>query len=204
VRNANVFVAARVRATAVCVDAIPGLRVVDSASGVMNQNTNSSFYSDPGCAATERLVGGGAMASIDVNVYANGPMTNSRGRSDGVTRWTLSSEFASPLAAAQNVSARALCAPEQLVDGWEYVEAPESSLGARSRTTVPIRCSTGGKRLLAAGFDATATASANFIAPVLQITTPDGSAGSGQLLNRNTIGGAASLRAKLGAICARG
>jgi len=199
VRNANAFVGARVQATAICVNPIAGLRVVDIASGAMNQNAQPSYFGIARCASGERLVGGGAMASIDVNLSTNGPSTTTRGTNDGLAYWRLGAMLASPLAAAQSASARALCAPEHLVDGWEYIETPEASLGARSRTTVPLRCSAQ-KVMLNAGFEDYGANAENFISPLILITGPEASA---QLLNRNTIGGAASLRAKLGAICAR-
>jgi hypothetical protein len=201
-RNANVFVAAQLRATAVCVNPPAGFRTID----VSKQQTENSLglgqYTT--CGPNERLIGGGVMGSIDVVVDGNGPAQGrfSTGQLTGsgpvVVSWHASGSTASSLASGQTAYATALCALEQAVDGWEYVAAPDASLGGRSRTSVPIRCSPG-HSMLAVGFSSSSSAD-NFISPVLQIAGNDATA---QLLNRNVIGGAGSLVSRLGALCAR-
>lgn len=204
-RNANVFVAAQLRATAVCVNPPVGFRSIDASKTHIDQYTTYAGLDQyTVCEPNERVIGGGVMGSIDMIVSGNGPAQgqfSSGQRSQTgpvVVGWHASAGIASQFVSDQQVYATALCAQEHAVDGWEYVAAPDASLGGRSRTSVPIRCSPGNS-MLAAGF-ASSSSDDNFISPVLQIGSSDASA---QLLNRNVIGGAGSLVSRLGAICAR-
>lgn len=228
VRNANVVDAARAQAFAVCVNSIAGLRVIDVPASGFGAGDPAQLRQLE-CAATERLVGGGVMATNDVMMAANAPRrpsfddpvvfgtsglpgssgSGSPGPGQGPpasdapavwrTRTVASSAVALP--GSVNFSARALCAPEAAVDGWELVESAEVSLGARTRAEPALSCS-GGKALLAAGV---AQGSDNLLDMVVASMAPKANTleWAAQIANRNTIGGSGPVQAGLSAICAR-
>ena len=212
VRNANVGQTVTLRAQAVCITPMAGLRAIDIGRQTIG---NRALQLETVCQPNERVIGGGAMASIDALLPANAPVA----RSDGAVAWRSSARKASPLAGWQQISqARVLCAPEHLVDGWEHVVAPDALLGARSRTDIDLRCSTG-TRVLATGLqylppdDAVvfttgdddfgtpaARAAEDGLSTQLQV---GGSNAVASVLNRNTVGAANGLRMRLSAVCAR-
>lgn len=212
-RNANVGRAVTLRAQAVCITPMAGLRAVDIAR---QQIGDRALRLETVCQPNERVIGGGAMASIDALLPANAPAR----RDDGAALWRSVARKASPLAGWQEVSrARVLCAPEHLVDGWELVTAPDALLGARSRADLEARCSAGA-RVLATGLqhlppgDAVVftTGGGDFGTPdaqaaedglSTQLQAAGGSSALASVLNRNTVGSPNSLRMRLTAICAR-
>lgn len=212
-RNANVGRTVTLRAQAVCITPMAGLRAVDIPR---QQIGDRALRLETVCQPSERVIGGGAMASIDALLPANAPAR----RDDGAALWRSVARKASPLAGWQEVSrARVLCAPEHLVDGWELVAAPDALLGARSRADIEARCSAGA-RVLATGLqhlppgDAVVftTGGGDFGTPdaqaaedglSTQLQAAGGSSAIASVLNRNTVGGPNSLRMRLTAICAR-
>ena len=227
VRNANAFVPARGQAFAVCVSVIAGLRVLDIASGIGAGEPPQLHQLD--CAASERLVGGGVMGSNDVMVGSNAPrrptfddpivfgtsgLPGAPGSAGGAAPpaapaanaaavWRVNgvSSSAVALPGSARFSARALCAPEAAVDGWELVETAELALGARSRAEPALGCP-GGKALLAAGVS---QRSDNLLDMVVASMAPRANTldWAAQIANRNTIGGSGAVRAGLSALCAR-
>ena len=228
VRNANAFVPARGQAFAVCVNAIAGLRAVDTGRGTLWVNLPPALR-QLDCAASERLVGGGVMGNNDTMMGSNaqrrpsfddpmvfgasglpGGAAGSSGAAVGSAPpaanspavWRVHVAFsASPYSTSANFSARALCAPEAAVDGWEWVESATVSLGARSRAEPAIGCP-GGKSLLAAGVSQRSDNLLDMVVASIapQTNTLDWTA---QIANRNTIGGGGAVVAGLSALCAR-
>jgi hypothetical protein len=198
VRNAIVLERARARALAVCVNEIAGLRAQRLGGGSLSAGSPAD-RSEAGCAAAERLVGGGVMGREQTVVAANGP----RGVAATAAVWQKVAVSASPVAlpGTVGVEAQALCAPEAVVDGWELVEGAEVSLGARSQTTLTLACPAG-KVLLSAGL---LQRSANLLDMVANTLLPnsDGSGVSAHLHNRNTLGTGGDVQAALTAVCAR-
>lgn len=198
VRNANVLVRVRARAVAVCVNQIAGMRGQRLGGPGLSAGSPAA-RSEAGCAANERLVGGGVMGREQTVVAANGP------RGDGPTAavWQQIGVSASPVAlpGTVGIEARALCASETAVDGWEYVEGAEIALGARSQTTLTLACPAG-KVVLAAGVLQRSTNLLDMVASTL-VPAADGSGVSAHLHNRNTLGTGGDVRAVLAAVCAR-
>lgn len=193
-RNANVFEQARVRAMAVCVNAIAGLRAVDSET---TAGSNSVGDARMACAAGERVVGGGAMGTLNSLFGINAP---AGGASDGAWLVKMLSSTAAP---GMRVSAatRALCAPEAGADGWEIVRSASQSLGAHSQTTLALSCPTG-KALLAAGLT---QGSNNLLDMVSNTLQPQDNtlAWQAHVHNRNTINGSGHVDVSLAAVCVR-
>ncbi len=211
-RNANVGQAVTLRAQAVCITPMAGLRAIDLPRQPLGDR---ALRLETACQPNERVIGGGVMASIDALMAANAPAP----RADGAPMWRSVARKASPLAGWQEVSrARVLCAPEHLVDGWELAAAPDALLGARSRADMELRCSPG-TRVLATGLQALprddaivfTTGSGDFGTPDAQaaedgLATQLQAGGSHALttvLNRNLLGAANGLRMRLTAVCAR-
>jgi hypothetical protein len=194
VRNANVLEPARARALAVCVNAIAGLRSVDSEVFSGSQSAGDARLA---CAAGERVVGGGAMGTLNGLLGINAPQGGSTD-----TAWQVR-QISSTAAPAVRVSAtvRALCAPEPQVDGWELVQSAAQSLGAHSKVTLAQGCPVG-KVLLAAGLVQT---SSNLLDMVSNTLEPGSNTlnWTAQVHNRNTINGSGNVVVSLAAVCAR-
>ena len=226
VRNANAFVAARAQAFAVCVNAIAGLRAIEvGRTGFAASDAPQLRQLD--CAASERLVGGGVMGTNDVMLGSNaarrptfddlivfgtsglpgspgagaGTSAPPAASSPAVWRVNVASSNAVALPGSVSFSARALCAPEAAVDGWELIESAQVSLGARSRAEPALGCP-GGKALLAAGVS---QRSNNLLDMVVASMAPKPNTldWAAQIANRNTIGGSGAVVAGLSAVCAR-
>lgn len=189
VRNANIAQAVTLRPQAVCITPMAGLRVIDIPH---QQVSRSMLRLESACQPNERVIGGGAMASIDVLLTANGPVA----RNDGTVAWRSSAFNATAFAVGQDIRLRVLCAPEHLVDGWQSAVAPDAQLGARSRTDVDLRCSAG-TRVLAAGLQM--LPDTNGIGGFTQLQAA-GSHAVATVLNRNLVD---SLHIRLSAVCAR-
>ena len=199
VRNANVVDAAQAQAFAICVNGIAGLRVVDGTVHV--QGSGGATTLKLACAAHERPVGGGLMGNNDLMMGTNAPQTAGPGFPAAVGSWQAGLTSSSPLPGSANVPVRLLCAPEAAVDGWELVESPEVSLGARSRAEPVLSCP-GEKALLATGVS---QRSDNLLDMVVATLGPKANTlgWAAQIANRNTIGGSGAVRAGLSAVCAR-
>ncbi len=197
VRNANVFVAITGRAMAVCIAPIAGMRTI--MFGAMQMGARDPAHrADQGCAASERLIGGGVMGSDFTQIAANAP----QGGAPESATWR---EVVAPQntvvvpGLGYTAEARAICAPAAGVDGWSIVETAEVSLAARGVTTLSLNCPAGAA-LLAAGV---VQQSSNYIDMLANdITLASGSA-TAQVVNRNIIGGGVPVRATLAGICAR-
>jgi hypothetical protein len=134
-RNANVFVPAKARAVAVCVNQIAGLRV--SNTGPLPTSAGAGMVTrNQACAPNERVVGGGMEGGMDGMMSANGPQG---------TAWRVAAMTSTPipLPGANSASGRALCAPEAAADGWEVVQTPDLTLGSRSQSTLSLACPAG-------------------------------------------------------------
>ena len=176
------------------------------------------------------LVGGGVMGTNDVMVASNAPqrptfddtvyfgttgLAGTSGSASGSTAgaappsqsatsvWRSRVVSSSPVAlpGAVSFSARALCAPESAVDGWELVEAAPVSLGARAQTSPAIACPAN-KALLAAGV---AQRSDNLLDMVANRLSPQQNTlnWAANIQNRNTVGGSGAVNAVLAAVCVR-
>ena len=195
VRNANVAVPARARAFAVCVMEIPGLRAAYF-GGLATARGDDPVRIDGACNANELVVGGGVMGQSMTIVTSNAP----DGASPGV--WHQLVMPASPvrLPGSYRAESRILCAPASAVDGWEIVTSVPVALGARSQSTLSTSCPAG-KVLLAAGVLQTST---NYIDIVASSMIPSSSGSSTAFIqNRNTLGSAGTVDAKVSALCAR-
>jgi hypothetical protein len=194
VRNANVFLAGRATALAVCVNSIAGMRlnpIEDYVSA--NQDASHALA----CGAGERLVGGGVMGS-DYSMIASGPQPVA---SNAV--WNaLVSPTGVMLPGSGKYTANVICAPETSVDGWELVEAPETSLGARARTEPVLTCPTG-KVLLAAGVSQRGGKLLDLSVPNLAPSGNGAASWMASIGNRNTINGNGPVHAHFAAVCAR-
>jgi hypothetical protein len=197
VRNANVFATVTGRAMAVCITPIAGMRTI--MFGAMQMGARDPAHrADQGCAANERLIGGGVMGSDLTQIAVNAP----QGSTPQAVTWQ---EVVAPQntvvipGVGFNAEARAICAPASGVDGWSFVETAEVSLAARGVTTLSINCPAGAA-LLAAGV---AQQSSNYIDMLANdLTLANGSA-TAQVVNRNIIGGGVPVRARLAGLCAR-
>lgn len=191
-RNANLLVGARGRALAICASPPSGLRI---------QSQPAQSFGGPvtaACSVDERLVGGGLInADSGLWMAGNGPWLTQ----DGVMTWQVyrpASGLNAPLAPpGQIFDGRALCAPEQHVDGWEYRVTPLNELGARAQIELSQSCSPG-KVLLAAGFLQYGNNVLDIVANRLQLS-PTGA--RARILNRNVLGGS-PVRTALSVLCA--
>jgi hypothetical protein len=192
-RNANVFEPGRARAIAVCVDAIPAMRTAYFDAGTPGQMEAPTTRLGA-CASGERLIGGGVMGREDTVIASNAPSS--------AGFWQSTSVRASPvsLPGTVNIEARTVCAPRAQVDGWEYLETPEVTLGARSQASLNLAC-TNGKVMLAAGVVERSLNALDIVVNSV-ILNANGTA-SAHLHNRNTLNSAGSVRAVLTGICAR-
>jgi hypothetical protein len=194
VRNANVFVAGRATALAVCVNSIPGLRV-NPIEGYVSANQNASH--SLACGAGERLVGGGVMGS-DYSMIASGPQ---QAASNAIWK-ALVIPTGVMLPGSGKYTVTAICASEASVDGWELIEATETSLGARARTEPVLTCPTG-KALLAVGVSQRGGNPLDM--SITTLAPPSNGAASwlASIGNRNTINGNGPVQARFAAVCAR-
>ncbi len=191
VRNANIVDAAKARAYAVCVNTIPGLRVVDSTTESLDSVENPSRLT---CGARERLVGGGVMAGNDTLVNANAPEPGG----DAGT-WLVMVIRSSALAGQDAIRTRALCAPDAAVDGWQIIETAPVYLDSHSYRMLLQGCP-GGKVLLAAGV---VRRGGPLLGLVVSTLRPNGPIAWAALIqNRETIS-MASMLAVFSAVCAR-
>ena len=197
VRNANVFVPARVRAFAVCVTEIPGLRRA-SVGGLTTARGDDPVRIDGSYNANERVVGGGVMGESMTIVTSNAP----DGVNPGAGVWHQIAMPASPvrLPGTYGVQSIILCAPATAVDGWALVTSVPVSLGASSQSALSTSCPPG-KVLLAAGV---LQSSSNYIDIVANtmIPTSNGSA-SANIHNRNIPGAGGNVNARVSVLCAR-
>jgi len=191
-RNANMFVAAQAQAIAVCVNAIAGLRVVDSTTESLDDRANPSQMT---CSGRERVVGGGVMAGNETQIQANAPRPY--GDPGG---WLVTVVRASPLAGQDPIRTRVLCAPEAAVDGWQLIETAPVWLSSRQQRTLLQTCP-GSKVLLAGGV---VQRSGPLLDMVVNTLSPSTSvAWSTQVQNRNTLAGGPPVDAVFAAVCAR-
>jgi hypothetical protein len=191
-RNANIVVAAKGRAIAICVNDIVGLRVVDSWTESLADQQNPSHLT---CVGRERLVGGGVMAGNDTHITANAP----RPWGDPGT-WLVTVLRSSPLAGQDRIRTRALCAPGSAVDGWELIESAPVWLGGRSQRALLQTCP-GNKVLLAGGVTQT---TGPLLDMVVNTLAPQGSVSwSTYVQNRNTAGASSQIGVVFSAVCAR-
>jgi hypothetical protein len=191
VRNANIVDAAKARAFAVCVNAIAGLRVVDSTTESLDTVENPSRLT---CGARERLVGGGVMAGNDTLVNANAPEP---GGERGT--WLATVIRSSPFAGQDRIRTRALCAPDAAVDGWEIIETATVYLDSPSNRLLLQGCP-GNKVLLAGGV---VRRDGPLLGLVVSSLRPHGPLTWAILIhNRNTIT-MATLQVVFAAVCAR-
>jgi hypothetical protein len=192
VRNANILDAAKARAFAVCVNTIPGLRVVDSTTESLDTVENPSHLA---CLGRERLVGGGVMAGNDTLINANAPQA----WGDPGT-WLVTVIRSSPLAGQDAIRTRALCAPDALVDGWQIIETAAVYLTPHSNRMLLQGCP-GSKVLLAGGV---VRRSGPLLGLVVSTLRPNGPVAWATLIhNRDTIAGVAQIEAVFAAVCAR-
>ena len=141
VRNANVLVAARIQAYAVCVAETAGRRQVDASLTEGRNMMNAS------CADTERIAGGGTMTrDVTILMMRNGPFQDARTKqtSWGSLAWSITYGM------TPTFQSRAICLPALAVRGWQFVEGPRVSLGAHGQSTLTASCP-GGTVPLASG-----------------------------------------------------
>ncbi len=132
VRNANVFVQARIQAYAVCIADTPGRRQVDASVRNVGVTMNEP------CAEMERVAGGGTMTpDVNLILFQSGPFQ------DGATKQTSWGTFAYGNIAGGMipiVQSRAICYPALAMRGWQFVEGPRVSLGAHGQSTITANC----------------------------------------------------------------
>jgi hypothetical protein len=191
-RNANVFDAAKVRAIAICVNEIAGLRVVDSWTESLDDRANPSHLT---CVGQEKLVGGGVMAGNDTHITANAPQP----WGDPGT-WLVTVIRSSPLAGQDRIRTRALCAPGSAVDGWQIIQTDPVWLDGHSYRLLMLSCP-GGKVLLSGGV---MQRDGPLLDMVVSSFAPMGVTSWSTLVQNRSIRGAMSqVGAVFSAVCAR-
>jgi hypothetical protein len=198
-RNANVFVAGSVRAVAVCITPIPGMRTIEFFTLQNSPNEAVNATNSQACNATERLIGGGVSGMIELMMNANGPQQSP-------SAWQVKQASNSPFSGGafrSGLASVAICAPEHLVDGWEYVESAPVFLGARVMSNAFVACAANKVMVTAGVMQQSNSQDIDMIANSLKPASTGSFNWVAQIQNRNTLGLSGSVQAKVSGICVR-